>query len=85
MANGETLRRNIWSVIDSQPPSVTGSNKAVDEVERVLPRKLVILGLQHVLVMYAGKLLPFPHDWQPVRLSKDTVALLISPTSSAAA
>lgn len=47
------------SAIDSQPPSVTGSANAVDEVDRGLPPgKLIILGLQHVMVMTRG-LLPF--------------------------
>jgi hypothetical protein len=31
------------SAIDSQPPSVTGSANAVDEVDRGLPGKLIIL------------------------------------------
>ena len=67
------------SAIDSQPPSVTGSNKAVDEVERVLPPgKLVILGLQHVLVMYAGAVAVPLMIGNRLGLSKDTVALLIS-------
>lgn len=67
------------SAIDSQPPSVTGSPHAVDEVDRVLPPgKLVILGLQHVLVMYAGAVAVPLMIGNQLGLSKDTVALLIS-------
>lgn len=67
------------STIDSQPPSVTGSPRTVDEVDRVLPPgKLVILGLQHVLVMYAGAVAVPLMIGNQLGLSKDTVALLIS-------
>lgn len=67
------------SAIDSQPPSVTGSQHAVDEVDRVLPPgKLIILGLQHVLVMYAGAVAVPLMIGNRLGLSKDTVALLIS-------
>ena len=67
------------SAIDSQPPSVTGSQHAVDEVDRVLPPgKLIILGLQHVLVMYAGAVAVPLMIGNRLGLSKETVALLIS-------
>lgn len=67
------------SAIDSQPTPVTGSPPAVDEVDRVLsPGKLVILGLQHVLVMYAGAVAVPLMIGNQLGLSKDTVALLIS-------
>ena len=50
-AKGETL----MSAIDSQLPSSSGQDRPTDEVDRILsPGKLIILGLQHVLVMYAG-------------------------------
>ncbi|MFL4361563.1 solute carrier family 23 protein, partial [Escherichia coli] len=43
------------SAIDSQLPSSSGQDRPTDEVDRILsPGKLIILGLQHVLVMYAG-------------------------------
>ncbi|WP_052282581.1 nucleobase:cation symporter-2 family protein [Kluyvera genomosp. 1] len=67
------------SAIDSQPPSVTDSHQATDEVDRLLPPgKLVILGLQHVLVMYAGAVAVPLMIGNRLGLSKDTVALLIS-------
>lgn len=67
------------SAIDSQPPSVTGSANAVDEVDRGLPPgKLIILGLQHVMVMYAGAVAVPLMIGNQLGLSKDTVALLIS-------
>ena len=48
-------------------------------MERVLPPgKLVILGLQHVLVMYAGAVAVPLMIGNRLGLSKDTVALLIS-------
>ena len=41
------------SAIDSQLPSSSGQDRPTDEVDRILsPGKLIILGLQHVLVMY---------------------------------
>ncbi|HHT7473452.1 TPA: nucleobase:cation symporter-2 family protein [Raoultella planticola] len=67
------------SAIDSQPPSVSGSPHSTDEVDRVLsPGKLVVLGLQHVLVMYAGAVAVPLMIGDRLGLSKDTVALLIS-------
>lgn len=67
------------SAIDSQPPSVSGSPHTTDEVDRVLsPGKLVVLGLQHVLVMYAGAVAVPLMIGDRLGLSKDTVALLIS-------
>ncbi|MEF3090784.1 nucleobase:cation symporter-2 family protein [Raoultella sp. WB_B2P2-3] len=67
------------SAIDSQPPSVTGSPHTIDEVDRVLsPGKLVVLGLQHVLVMYAGAVAVPLMIGDRLGLSKETVALLIS-------
>jgi len=67
------------SAIDSQPPSVTGNPHSIDEVDRVLsPGKLVILGLQHVLVMYAGAVAVPLMIGDRLGLSKETIALLIS-------
>lgn len=67
------------SAIDSQPPSVTGSPHTIDEVDRVLsPGKLVVLGLQHVLVMYAGAVAVPLMIGDRLGLSKETVALMIS-------
>lgn len=67
------------SAIDSQPPSVSGNPQKIDEVDRVLsPGKLVILGLQHVLVMYAGAVAVPLMIGDRLGLSKDTIALLIS-------
>ena len=43
------------SAIDSQLPPPADPGGTIDEVDRILsPGKLVVLGLQHVLVMYAG-------------------------------
>lgn len=67
------------SAIDSQPPSVSGSPHTTDEVDRVLsPGKLVVLGLQHVLVMYAGAVAVPLMIGDRLGLNKETVALLIS-------
>lgn len=67
------------SAIDSQPPSVSGSPNATDEVDRILsPGKLIILGLQHVLVMYAGAVAVPLMIGDRLGLSKETIALLIS-------
>lgn len=67
------------SAIDSQLPSATGTGQVIDEVDRVLPPgKLIILGLQHVLVMYAGAVAVPLMIGDRLGLSKETVALLIS-------
>lgn len=67
------------SAIDSQVPPPAGKGHAVDEVDQMLsPGKLVILGLQHVLVMYAGAVAVPLMIGDRLGLSKESVAMLIS-------
>ena len=59
------------SAIDSQLPSPSGQGRATDEVDRILsPGKLVVLGLQHVLVMYAGAVAVPAFLAQPLPLAR---------------
>ena len=74
-AKGETL----MSAIDSQLPSSSGQDRPTDEVDRILsPGKLIILGLQHVLVMYAGAVAVPLMIGDRLGLSKEAIAMLIS-------
>ncbi|WP_313049894.1 solute carrier family 23 protein, partial [Atlantibacter subterraneus] len=68
------------STLDSRPQTLPQDNAApTDEVDRVLsPAKLCILGLQHVLVMYAGAVAVPLMIGDRLGLDKETVALLIS-------
>ncbi|MGX9743360.1 nucleobase:cation symporter-2 family protein [Pseudocitrobacter corydidari] len=67
------------SAIDSQLPPPSGQSRATDEVDRLLsPGKLVILGLQHVLVMYAGAVAVPLMIGDRLGLSKEAIAMLIS-------
>ena len=67
------------SAIDSQLPSSSGQDRPTDEVDRILsPGKLIILGLQHVLVMYAGAVAVPLMIGDRLGLSKDAIAMLIS-------
>lgn len=67
------------SAIDSQPTPAVAQASQTDEVDRVLsPGKLVVLGMQHVLVMYAGAVAVPLMIGDRLGLSKETVALLIS-------
>ncbi|MFO6484104.1 solute carrier family 23 protein [Escherichia coli] len=66
------------SAIDSQLPSSSGQDRPTDEVDRILsPGKLIILGLQHVLVMYAGAV-AVPLMIGDLWLFKEAIAMLIS-------
>lgn len=63
---------------DPSSPSAADA-QATDEVDRISsPGKLIILGLQHVLVMYAGAVAVPLMIGDRLGLSKETVALLIS-------
>lgn len=67
------------SAIDSQLPSSSGQDRPTDEVDRILsPGKLIILGLQHVLVMYAGAVAVPLMIGDRLGLSKEAIAMLIS-------
>ncbi|EPV6135547.1 solute carrier family 23 protein, partial [Escherichia coli] len=67
------------SAIDSQLPSSSGQDRPTDEVDRILsPGKLIILGLQHVLVMYAGAVAVPLMIGDRLSLSKEAIAMLIS-------
>lgn len=67
------------SAIDSQPDMPTGNTQKNDEVDSFSsPGKLIILGLQHVLVMYAGAVAVPLMIGDRLGLDKDTIALLIS-------
>ncbi len=67
------------SAIDSQLPSSSGQERPTDEVDRILsPGKLIILGLQHVLVMYAGAVAVPLMIGDRLGLSKEAIAMLIS-------
>jgi uric acid transporter len=70
----------FMSTLDSRPQTLPQDNAApTDEVDRVLsPAKLCILGLQHVLVMYAGAVAVPLMIGDRLGLDKETVALLIS-------
>src|SRR5699024_12520148 len=71
-AKGETL----MSAIDSQLPSSSGQDRPTDEVDRILsPGKLIILGLQHVLVMYAGAVAVPLMIGDRLGLSKEAIAM----------
>lgn len=70
------------SAIDSQLPSSSGQDRPTDEVDRILsPGKLIILGLQHVLVMYAGAVAVPLMIGDRLGLSKEAIAMLISSIS----
>ena len=72
------------SAIDSQLPSSSGQDRPTDEVDRILsPGKLIILGLQHVLVMYAGAVAVPLMIGDRLGLSKEAIACLLY-TSDAA-
>lgn len=67
------------SAIDSQLPSSSGQDRPTDEVDRILsPGKLIILGLQHVLVIYAGAVAVPLMIGDRLGLSKEAIAMLIS-------
>ena len=67
------------SAIDSQLPPPAEPGGTIDEVDRILsPGKLVVLGLQHVLVMYAGAVAVPLMIGDRLGLNKEAVALLIS-------
>lgn len=64
---------------NSHANAVPLENPPVDDVDRMLPiGKLIILGLQHVLVMYAGAVAVPLMIGSRLGLDKQTVALLIS-------
>jgi xanthine/uracil permease len=66
--------------------SKAGITPPVDPVDERLPvGRLFTLGLQHVLVMYAGAVAVPLIVGRALKLSPDQVAMLISPTCSAAA
>ncbi|XNM79448.1 solute carrier family 23 protein [Escherichia coli] len=59
--------------------SSSGQDRPTDEVDRILsPGKLIILGLQHVLVMYAGAVAVSLMIGDRLGLSKEAIAMLIS-------
>jgi uric acid transporter len=62
-----------------QPAAPTGATTATHPVDEVLPlAKLVVLGMQHVLVMYAGAIAVPLIIGGALKLPKDQVAFLIA-------